>query len=145
MKSITIFLLAFVFLIACSQRVDKEKLKQEVYQAEKEFEKMCADKGIAEAFYFFASDSAVIKRQNDTLIIGRESIRDYYNKPVYKKAAVSWTPDFIDVSDCGDLSYTFGKYLWKVWDDKGDTTEYRGVFHTVWKRESDGIWNYVWD
>lgn len=145
MKSITIILLAFVFLTACSQQIDKEKLKQEVYLAEKAFEKMCSDKGIAEAFFFFASDSAVIKRQNDTLIIGRDNIRDYYNNPVYKKAAVSWTPDFIDVSNCGNMSYTYGKYLWKVWDDTGDTTEYKGVFHTVWKRESDGTWKYVWD
>ena len=114
MKTTTIILLAFVFLTAGSQQVDKEKLKQEVYQAEKAFEKMCADKGITEAFFFFASDSAVIKRENDTLIIGRENIRDYYNNPVYKRAAVSWTPDFIDVSDCGNMSYTYGKYVWKV-------------------------------
>jgi len=145
MKSPTIILLVFVFLTACSQKVDKEKLIQEVYQTEKTFEEMCADEGISEAFHFFASDGAVIKRQNDTLIIGKANIRDYYNNPVYKKAVVSWTPDFIDVSECGNMAYTYGKYLWKIKDEKGDTTEYRGVFHTVWKRDSEGTWKYVWD
>jgi ketosteroid isomerase-like protein len=43
------------------------------------------------------------------------------------------------------MAYTYGKYLWKIRDEKGDTTEYRGVFHTVWKRDSEGTWKYVWD
>ena len=23
--------------------------------------------------------------------------------------------------------------------------EYKGIFHTVWKRQSDNSWKYVWD
>lgn len=145
MRSIITVLGFLTFLTACEQPINKEKVKQEVYQTEKAFEKMCADQGIKEAFYFYASDSAVIKRQNDTLIIGKENIQNYYNNPAYKKASVNWTPDLVDVSDCGDMAYTYGNYIWKVWNDSGDTTEYRGVFHTVWKRENDGNWKYVWD
>ena len=114
-------------------------------QVEKSFEKMSAEKGIAEAFYFFADDSAVIKRENDTLIIGKENIKSYYSNPAYKNALVNWTPDFIDVSVNGNMAYTYGKYLWKIWNDTGNTTEYRGVFHTVWKKQKDNSWKYVWD
>jgi hypothetical protein len=70
---------------------------------------MCAEKGIAEAFYFFADDSAVIKRQNDTLIIGQKKIKLYYSKPAYQNALVNWTPDFVDVSDDGTLANSYGK------------------------------------
>jgi ketosteroid isomerase-like protein len=106
---------------------------------------MCAEKGIAEGFYFFADDSAVIKRQNDTLIIGKDNIKNYYANDFYKKASVLWTPDFIDVSDDGSMAYTYGKYIWTVNDDNGSVTEFKGVFHTVWKRQKDNSWKYVWD
>ncbi len=122
-----------------------KSLKQEIYDSEKAFEKMCAEKGIAEAFYFFADDMAVIKRENDTLIIGKEQIKKYYNKEFYKTAKVNWAPDFIDVSKDGTLAYTYGKYLWVSKDENGNDVEYRGVFHTVWKRQKDNNWKYVWD
>jgi ketosteroid isomerase-like protein len=114
-------------------------------QAEKDFEKMAAEKGIAEAFYFFADSNAIIKRQHDTLIKGRENIRNYYSADYYKTASVSWSPDFIEVAENGDLGYTFGKYLWQSKDSTGKTNDFRGVFHTVWKRQGDGSWKYVWD
>lgn len=145
MKSFLIVTLTIIFLTACQQPLNKEKAKQEIYQTEKAFEQMCSEEGIQEAFYFFADDSAVIKRQNDTLIIGKQNIKDYYSNPSYKNALVNWTPDFIDISNDGTLAYTYGKYLWKIWNDTADTTEYRGVFHTVWKRQPDNSWKYVWD
>lgn len=114
-------------------------------RAEKEFEKMASEKGIAEAFWFFADSAAVIKRQNDTLIYGKEEIRKYYSNDFYKNAGVAWTPDFIDVDEEGNLGYTYGKYVWTTKDSSGRTGEYRGVFHTVWKRQANGEWRYVWD
>ena len=145
MKLLLSVLLVLVFFIACEQKINKDKVKKEVFQTEKAFEKMSADEGLQEAFYFFASDSAVIKRQNDTLIVGKENIKNYYSNPAFKKAKVTWTPDFIDVSDCGDMAYAYGEYLWKIWSDEGDTAEYIGVFQTIWKKQEDGSWKYVWD
>lgn len=141
-----IALIIFLFITtSCSNLPDGKAIKQEIFNVEKSFEKMCEEKGIADAFYFFAADSTVIKRQTDTLIIGKENIKNYYSNPAYKNAAVNWTPDFIDVSEDADMAYTYGKYLWKVWNESGVTTENRGVFHTVWKRQPDGSWKYVWD
>ncbi|MGB5029230.1 MAG: hypothetical protein WBO38_12055, partial [Chitinophagaceae bacterium] len=68
------FSIAFIAIslsaVSCQTGVadQKEKAKQEIKMAEKEFEKMAAEKGIAEAFWFFADSIAVIKRENDTLI-----------------------------------------------------------------------------
>ncbi|MBK7096675.1 MAG: nuclear transport factor 2 family protein [Saprospiraceae bacterium] len=131
--------------LSCTLPVDKEALKKEVFSVEKSFEKMAADSGIAKAFYFYAADSAVIKRENDTLIIGRENIRNYYSKTEDKSTKVNWTADFIDVSECGTLAYTYGKYIWQIKDKKGKITEYKGIFHTIWKKQSDKPWKYVWD
>jgi hypothetical protein len=46
-------------------------VKKDILNTEKDFEKMTREKGIVEAFYFYAADSAVIKRENDSLIIGK--------------------------------------------------------------------------
>lgn len=143
-----ILLLIGLCLLACQPTKtppDLSQLKQEVANAEAAFAKMAADQGIAEAFATFAAEDAVIKRQNDTLIKGREAIRNYYSAPFYKTAKVEWKPDFVDVSENGDLAYTYGKYLWSSQDSTGKVNEQRGVFHTVWKRQKDGSWKYVWD
>jgi ketosteroid isomerase-like protein len=144
MKNSLILLACVAFFIRCKPAVDKEAIKKEIFQTEKEFEKMAAEKSIAEAFYSFAADSAVIKRQNDTLIVGRENIKAFYEKG-NKNTTVNWTPDFIDVAEDGTLAYTFGRYVWKIKDEAGAAQEFKGVFHTVWKRQKDNSWKYVWD
>ena len=144
MKVFYLFFASILFF-SCAPPIDKEKTKQEIFNTEKSFEKMCAEKGISEDFYYFADDSAVIKRQNDTLIVGKENIKNYYNKEFYKNASVKWTPDFVDVSDDGSMAYTYGKYVWTAKDENENSSEFRGVFHTVWKRQADNSWKYVWD
>ena len=145
MKAFFVFSMALFLFFGCNQPKDKNILKNEILTTEKSFEKMCEEKGIAEAFYFFAADSAVIKRQNDTLVIGKENIKKYYSNDFYKNASVKWSPDLIDVSDDGTLAYTYGKYLWVSKDESGKEVEFKGVFHTVWKRQKDNSWKYVWD
>ncbi|HLN52256.1 MAG TPA: hypothetical protein VK212_01020 [Lentimicrobium sp.] len=142
-KNIT-YIIALFMLISCNQPTDREAVKNEIYKAEKDFEKMASDKGIAEAFYYFADDSAVIKRGNDNLIRGKENIKLFYEKQQISNVTLKWTPDFIGVSEDGTLGYTFGKYKW-IERDSTETKEITGVFHTVWKKQKNGDWRYVWD
>ena len=150
-KESIIFLLLSIFL-SCSSpksggesKSNKENAKQEIEKAEKDFEQMAADKGIAEAFYFFADSNATIKRQNDTLIHGKVAIKNYYSTPFYQKATVQWSPDLVDASIDGDMGYTYGKYAWSSTDSSGQLITFNGIFHTVWKKQPDGSWKYVWD
>ena len=106
---------------------------------------MAAEKGIAEAFWYYADSNAVIKRDNDSLIQGKENIKNYYSAEFYKTATAKWSPDFIDVAEKGDMGYTFGKYTWESKDSSGETSMFNGVFHTVWKKQKDETWKYVWD
>ncbi len=118
---------------------------QEIAAVEKSFEKMAADKGIAEAFWFFADSNAVIRQGNDSLIHGKEGIRNFFDTPNFKNATVTWTADFIEASESGDLGYTYGKYEWRSKDSTGKISVNHGVFHSVWKKQKDGSWKYVWD
>jgi ketosteroid isomerase-like protein len=142
----TLFIIAGILLYgSCYRPLDKKEIVREIFQTEKAFEKMASEKSVAEAFYYFADEKAVIKRENDTLIIGKENIKNYYNKRSNKNAIVNWTPDFTAVSDDGTLGYTYGKYSWRIKKENGDTAEYKGIFHTVWKKQNDNTWKYVWD
>ena len=141
-----LLLISSLFFVACKEKEDDlEEIKTSVMKAEKDFEKMAAEKGIAEAFWYYAAPDAVIKRQNDTLIKGKENIKKYYSTDFYKRASVKWTPDFIDISEEGDMAYTYGKYIWHSSDSAGSINEFAGIFHTVWKKQPDGDWKYVWD
>lgn len=142
-KTITILLVLSLF-VSCRKTADTETLKNEVMTAEKEFEKMASEKGVAEAFHFFAAVDAVILRGNDSLIKGKENIKAYYSANANPAAALSWTPDYIGISSCGTLAYTYGRYIYSVSDSTGKKTERTGIFHTVWKKENN-VWRYVWD
>lgn len=106
---------------------------------------MAAQKGIAAAFTQYADSNAVIKRKNDSLINGVDAIKNFYIMGDYKQVKLNWSPDFIDASMSGDLGYTYGKYEWVSTDSAGKTQTYKGVFHTVWKKQKAGDWKFVWD
>lgn len=139
----TFFLAAFG--VSGQNMPDKDKLKAEIKNIENSFAKYLQKNGAAAAFYEFAAENAVIKRERDTLIVGREAIKNYYENPSYKRAFAVWEPDFIEVSDDGTMAYTYGKYEWTMANEKGEKKTFSGVFHTVWRRMPDGKWKYVWD
>ncbi|MGZ5210605.1 MAG: YybH family protein [Kaistella sp.] len=151
MRSASFIALVVALLTACVENKtdgsvnERQKAIEEIQMAEKDFQKMTAEKGIMEAFWFYADSNAVMKRENDTLIHGRDAIRKYYSAPDYTQALVTWSPDFTNASEQGDFGYTYGKYTWQIKDSTGRMNEFKGVFHTVWKRQADGSWKFVWD
>ena len=145
MKNILTLLISAVMITSCQQSANKDEIKKEIFQTEKAFEKMTSERSVAEAFYYFADENAVIHRENDTLIKGKNNIKVYYEGKNNNNATVNWTPDYIEVSDCGTFGYTYGKFVWKIKNKNGDISEYKGIFHTVWKKQKDNSWKYVWD
>lgn len=120
----------------------EEKSREEVIRTEHDFAVMADEAGVAEAFYHYAADSAVILR-GGKLIKGREAIRDYYQHNLKPGTKLLWAPDYANVS--GSLGYTYGRYTHQVPDSAGSIIESHGYFHTVWKRQADGSWRFVWD
>jgi ketosteroid isomerase-like protein len=143
MKNLIPTLICISLLLSCGQKTNTNVARDEVFQAEKAFAKMAGEKGLAEAFYHFADENAVIKRGTDSLISGKENIRNFYEKN-RQDGKLSWTPDFIGISECGTLAYTYGQYIFSRPDSSGKMIENRGIFHTVWKKKNNE-WKYVWD
>jgi len=137
----------FALLVACSTttpKVDIGTLKAEIMQAEKNFNDMAAEKGVAEAFAAFAAEEAVIKR-GGKLIKGRIAIAEWYENNSDPDEKLTWKPDFIEVSSSGDLAYTYGGFEFSYPDSTGTIITSTGSFHSVWKRQADGSWKFVWD
>lgn len=146
MKKILPALLS-VTLLSCQQTGDKkvstDESKAQIKKAENDFETMAAQNGLAEAFSYYAASDAVLHR--DSLIRGKDEIRKFYQSKTAKNVSLKWSPDFIDVSASGDMGYTYGKYIFSYTDSTGKTVESKGIFHTVWKKQEDGSWKFVWD
>jgi ketosteroid isomerase-like protein len=135
-----------LMLFACKdKKTNPENYLLEIEKTEKDFNAAIASIGVAEAFALYADSNAVILRGNDSLIRGKSAIRNYYSRPVFNQASVQWAPDFSEVSASGDLAYSYGKYVWLLKDSTGKENIHRGLYHTIWKKQPDGSWKYIWD
>lgn len=147
MKASYIFFSALIVIIqSCTtvQKQDPESLKEEIAQAEKAFNDYAQKNSVKEAFLTFAHENAVINRR-DSIIDGKEAIANYFDNQTLKNVSLQWKPDFIDVSSSGDMAYTYGKYTFSAIAPDSTVINASGVFHTVWKRDENGEWKYVYD
>ena len=129
-----------IFNQSCSIKPKDELIsswKEEIVQTEKEFSDMTMREGIEPAFLTFAAEGAVLKRGNN-LVNGLDAIKEYFNGQNAGNVQLEWLPDFVD-------GYTYGHYTLTSTDSLGQRTENSGIFHTVWKRQTDGDWRFVWD
>lgn len=150
MKKLLQFILpGFLLFYSCQTDTEKgsiEKWKQEILETEQNFAEMARNEGIRDAFLTYAAEDAVLMR-NNTLVIGKKAISVYFenNTSKDKDVSLTWKPDFVDVAASGDLGYTYDHYTYSYIDSSGNKIENKGVFHTVWKKQSDGTWRFVWD
>ncbi|MCH4552923.1 YybH family protein [Aestuariibaculum lutulentum] len=147
MKSLIALSLCILSIISCHQdmKPNKEQIelwKQEVLETEHRFSEMAQSEGMNKAFLYFASDDAILLR-NEKLIKGKSAIAEYMVDSNSK--GLKWSPDFVDVASSGDLAYTYGTYSYTHQDTTGKDIITKGIFHTVWRRQSNGSWKFVWD
>lgn len=145
MKRLT--LLSFICLsIACTnnQEANLEKWKAEVMETEQAFNDMAQEEGLVKAFEYYAAPNGVIRRSKK-IIKGKKAIHDWYVNDVRPNETLTWKPTFIDVSSSGDMAYTYGDFVFTSFDSTGAKKENKGIFHTVWKRQQNGEWRFVWD
>lgn len=149
MRKSIIILSCTAILLSCTMNNTSqsiEKWKAEIVETERQFAEMAKTDGIKNAFLAFAATDAVILR-NNSLVKGKSEMDAYFDKQNIDPENISlqWEPDFVDVSASGDMAYTYGKYTFSVKDSVGNITESKGIFHTVWKKQPDGKWLFVWD
>ncbi len=148
MMQIIVIVTILVMNVSCgsSESDNIQKWKSEILQAESNFVALAKNEGVPAAFVEFADADAVLLRNNN-LILGREALQDYYESHLVDSgnSTLTWKPDFVDVSKSGDLAYTYGYYVFTFLDSTNAEVKTKGVYHTVWKRQNDGSWKFVWD
>ena len=140
-------LIILVLFSGCKIKTEENRiglLKNEVLKVEMNFAELAKTEGVAKAFLNYAADNAVLNR-NNSLIKGKDAIKSYFDSQTLKDVKLEWEPDFVDVAITGDLAYTYGHYKFSAVDSEGKNILNEGNFHTVWKRQKDGSWKYVWD
>ena len=146
MKKVFTFIF-FIFLLNCNYNPSQEQLEKwkfEIAETEKEFNDLAQKEGLAKAFETYAAPDGVINRRRK-IIKGKDAIGLWYLENPRPDQTLSWKPDFVEVSKSGDLGYTYGTAIFTTTDSLGNKTVRKAKFHTVWKRQADGTWRYVWD
>ena len=144
-KLLSLAIIMMILFSGCHMKNKPQSIetwKQEIRETERAFAEMVHEKGLHAAFTAFAADDAVMLR-NEELIIGKDAIDEFYRNS--HSTGLNWAPDHIDVAESGDLAYTYGHYTYTYRDNEGNEHISTGVFHTVWKRQADGSWKFVWD
>ncbi|MEQ9422982.1 MAG: nuclear transport factor 2 family protein [Cyclobacteriaceae bacterium] len=136
---------AVLILLGCQPAApDKAVLIEEVRAAEKAFNDAAADKSVKEAFLEFVDDEGVIKRGNK-IIKGKTAIAEFFDNQTFTQQRLAWKPTFIDVSSSGDMAYTYGNFQFSALAADSTEINSEGIFHTVWKRNANGEWKFVYD
>lgn len=141
-------LLIIAVLASCTtskkETLTREEVIQQIYHVEQAFNDMIAAEGRAIAFAHFAAEDGSLNRRNE-MITGKVAIKAFYEKSTTTNVSLVWKPDFVDLSDDLTMAYTWGPSKFTGTRENGENFENTGLFHTIWKRQADGSWRYVYD
>lgn len=146
-KIIAILSFILLLLVSCKSNPSEQQLsewKSEIEQTEIAFNNLAQEEGLAKAFETYAAPDGVINRSRK-IIKGKKAIGQWYIDNTRPDRTLTWKPDFVDVSNSGDLGYTYGTAVFTTMDSTGVKTVRKAKFHTVWKRQPNGDWRFVWD
>lgn len=111
---------------------------QKIYETERAFEKMVAEKGINAGFVeFLATDGIMFFPEAAN---GREKWKARPALP----AALTWNPIWIDVSSNGALGYSIGNSIYRP-KGKDDKDAYYGHYISIWSRQPNGEYRAALD
>lgn len=141
MKHLLPFIVLSLGYTGCSNH-PQDLAQSEIFKAEEAFCNLVHEKGMYAGFVAYADENARLLR-NDSVIVGRTGIEQYYRGTDLKN--LTWKPEEVFVSDDGTMGHTWGWYTLTLPDTSGGTQTSKGIFHTVWKKQPDGTWKFIWD
>ena len=141
MKTLLIGIIVSISLAGCAQERDREPELADLLETDRRFSELSVEKGAYEAFDRFMVEDAVLYRDRAHPIRGRAAIRE----SMTGGGTLRWEPFFADISESADLGYTLGEYAYTVADSLGVLRTSTGYYVSIWKRQLDGGWKFVFD
>ena len=113
-------------------------------QTEAEFFGYALAHGFNEAVHAYITDDGFVA---NSLTLGRDAQADRVNteqaKSPHRTDVIRWQPLRAEVAVSGDLGYTWG-VAESAPVKEGPFKPY-GIYVTIWKRQADGKWKFVYD
>ena len=116
--------------------------KNALFSVDREFSKFSEENGIFKAFTSYMDNEAVIYRDKQEPFKGHQAITELFKNST---GQLIWEPTFADIDANGNLGYTLGEWTYSTTDSNDVTTEATGYYVTIWKKQTDGSWKYVFD
>ena len=123
---------------AWAQSAERDAALRSLVEAEREFSRTSAARGMRAAFLSFLADDGIIFPQG-VPANGKEVWRARENTA----GLLTWRPVFAEVSAAGDLGYTTGPYEFR--NTVGEAPAGYGYYMSVWRKGADGAWKVVLD
>lgn len=111
----------------------------ELLDADRAFNAMAQEDGVAAAFAHYAADSAHQFAPGQDPAAGRDAVAAFWAQWP-EGGTLVWEPQYAQVSERGDMGWTWGRGVSTI---HGVRTASRYV--TVWKRDYEGNWRFVAD
>jgi ketosteroid isomerase-like protein len=132
-------LIIFFAEFAIGQTVhDKNFSSDELIKVDLEFCKATKEKGLDGWMSYFAEDSFIFPN-GLPVISGKSAIREVYIKINFDPTIISWKPEYAEVSQSGELGFTYGYADFTIKDSSGIKV-YKGKYTTIWKKQPNGEW-----
>ena len=145
-KSLAAFA-GILILWGCAPRPDLEAVKSQLLETDREFSRMSVREGSGAAFLAYMAAEATVYPYKGRPIKGRDTYKDLVSQMAEAgvKSGLEWEPHFSDVARSGDLGYTLGTFRSTLTNTDGSEAITTGNYITVWKKQVDGIWKFVFD
>jgi uncharacterized protein (TIGR02246 family) len=102
-------------------------------------------KDLDKAVSFYAQD-AVILPDKAPAVRGQENFRKNWAPLLALPGpGLSWQTGALEVARSGELAYETGTYNFITTDKKGKSTDNKGKYLVIWKKQSDGTWKVAVD
>ena len=143
-KSLAIVLCVLGLVSFGRAAADPAVLKAELVRTEKEFFEFALAHTFGEAVHAYIADDGFVA---NSLTLGRgaqgERVKSDQAKAPHRADVIRWQPLHAEVAASGDLGYTWGVAESAAAKD-GPFKPY-GIYVTIWKRQADGKWKFVYD
>lgn len=149
-----VILPAFTLLTSCSQNckktdaayaLNKDSLKSVLIGEDKKWSDLSVKEGFNHARENYLCESSIETGNGSMPLMGKKAIEEFNATHPDSTFTLEWKAIRAEVAASGELGYTFGGWTIKTKTKAGKDTAMYGNYITVWRKQTDGSWKYVFD
>ena len=131
---------------SCQPRIDLDYERAALLQTDRECAAASVEVGFVEAYYRYLADDATVMPPGQGPLSGREDIYATWSEEAGADR-LEWEPQDGNVSQSGDMGWTWGNWVFTTPDEAGQSESTYGKYVFVWKKVGSdwrivvNIWN----